>query len=184
MTAEKMNSMLVIGGCRSGKSAYALGYCNRITGNRKFFLATSVPSDEEMHQRVAAHQRERGPDWTTIETPLDIDGSILRFSSRANVILVDCLTLWISNLMAAEKADEQICLLAENLGNTLGTADCPVVLVSNEVGYGIVPDNPLARRFRDTAGRVNQIIARHVNQVVMTVAGIPVPVKPASIPMR
>ena len=158
-----MNTTLVIGGCRSGKSCHALHLADRIGNAGKIFLATCIPRDDEMHQRVSRHQAERGAGWTAVETPFFLSEAIRDIGPKADVLLVDCLTLWVSNLMM-ENADPdastdllaaQTCLLIESLRS----AACPVILVTNEVGAGIVPDNPLARQFRDAVGQVNQRIA-------------------------
>jgi adenosylcobinamide kinase/adenosylcobinamide-phosphate guanylyltransferase len=176
MNAE---TTLVIGGCRSGKSRHALELAESAGGNRKVYVATCVPMDEEMRRRVERHQAERGAGWRTVETPLAIGASIEQNGPQADVILVDCLTLWISNLMGEGRSCEAIVGEAEALCRVLHASCCPVVLVSNEVGGGIVPENAMARQFRDTAGFVNQIVARACTRVVWTVAGIPVTVKRA-----
>ena len=170
---------LVIGGCRSGKSRYALDAADQVKGGRKVFLATSVPRDPEMDKRVAAHQAERGQDWQTIEEPVMIHKSIEKASKTADVILVDCLTLWTSNLMFAEYEEAGIMNALDLLITALEQCSCPVFLVTNEVGYGIVPDNELARQFRDMAGLVNQKIAAMADRVILTVAGIDVLIKPS-----
>jgi adenosylcobinamide kinase/adenosylcobinamide-phosphate guanylyltransferase len=185
---NKARITLVIGGCRSGKSRFALNAANQMTDNqvkaapsgevRKIFLATSVPRDPEMDKRVAAHQAERGEDWQTIEEPIMIHKTIEASSKTADVILVDCLTLWTSNLLFAEYDEPRIMEATALLAGALAKSCCPVFLVSNEVGYGIVPENSLARRFRDMAGLVNQKIAAMADQVILTVAGIEVPIKP------
>lgn len=171
------DTTLVIGGCRSGKSSHAMTLAEQIRGKRKIYVATCVPMDQEMRHRVERHQAERGPDWQTVETPLAIGPCIEEQSVQADVILVDCLTLWISNLMGAGKDQDAIVDEAKALGDHLRAAQCPVILVSNEVGAGIVPENPMARQFRDTAGLVNQIMAKVCTKVVWTVAGIPVSIK-------
>lgn len=172
------NITLVIGGCRSGKSGFALDEANRIAGSQKLFLATSVPTDPEMDRRVARHQAERGGDWQTVEEPVEIHDIIETRSPTADVILVDCLTLWTSNLMAREKDESKIVEHTDRLVSALLNSRCPVFLVSNEVGTGIVPENALARQFRDLAGFVNQRVARAADRVVLTVAGIGVQIKP------
>ncbi|WP_022666027.1 bifunctional adenosylcobinamide kinase/adenosylcobinamide-phosphate guanylyltransferase [Desulfospira joergensenii] len=169
---------LVIGGCRSGKSGFALDEANGIGGPEKIFLATSVPRDPEMDRRVAKHQAERGKDWQTVEEPVDIHEVIETRSEKADVILVDCLTLWTSNLMVQEEDESKIFEYTEKLVKALKKSQCPVFLVANEVGTGIVPDNALARQFRDLAGFVNQRIAGAADRVVLTVAGIGVQIKP------
>jgi len=175
---NKARITLVIGGCRSGKSRFALDGANQITGGKKIFLATSVPTDPEMDRRVAAHRAERGGEWQTIEEPLMIHDTIETASQTAGVILVDCLTLWTSNLLFAKYEEPAIMEAVSLLTTALENSLCPVFLVSNEVGYGIVPENILARQFRDYAGLVNQKIAAAADRVILTVAGIPVTVKP------
>lgn len=169
---------LVLGGCRSGKSRFAQQIADHMTMDRKIYLATCVPTDREMKARVNRHQEDRGPDWETIEEPVRIHETIDRTCDRAKVILVDCLTLWISNLLFEEKGEAGIMAAADLLLDSLNRSTCPAVLVSNEVGYGIVPENSLARQFRDMAGFVNQRVARAVDRVVVTMAGIPVQIKP------
>ncbi len=183
---NKARITLVIGGCRSGKSGFALNAANKIKGDRakgvqKIFLATSVPRDPEMDQRVATHQAERGEDWQTIEEPMMIHEVIESASKTADVILVDCLTLWTSNLLFADYDESKIMEALSFLVAALEQSDCPVFLVSNEVGYGIVPENSLARQFRDYAGLVNQKIAGMADRVILTVAGIEVPIKPPNL---
>lgn len=171
---------LVVGGCRSGKSRYALELAERGFGARKIFMATCVPADGEMRCRVERHQAERGPSWTTVESPVRIAENLLYHSERADGIVVDCLTLWVSNLMMEGLDLDAIACRVQKLTDALEWARCPVVLVSNEVGTGIVPENVLARRFRDAAGFANQRVAGCVDTVVWMVAGIPVTVKPSS----
>ena len=169
---------LVIGGCRSGKSTFALNQANDVEGDNKFFIATSVPTDNEMERRVEKHKLERGEKWHTVEEPVHLHAGIETVGKRADVILVDCLTLWISNLMASNYDQEKIETAVEKLERTLIKSNCPVFLVSNEVGTGIVPENLLARQFRDFSGYVNQRIAKAADRVVMVVAGIDVQIKP------
>ena len=167
----------VIGGCRSGKSAWALDQADKIKGTNKYFVATSVPLDDEMQERVDTHQKERGPDWQTIEEPVKIHEIIRNYSEKADVILVDCLTLWVSYLMLQALDAQQIKKQVTTLETALNQSSCPVFLVSNEVGLGIVPDNSLARQFRDLAGFVNQRMAATAHRVTMSVAGIAVKIK-------
>ncbi|MFH2093714.1 MAG: bifunctional adenosylcobinamide kinase/adenosylcobinamide-phosphate guanylyltransferase [Pseudomonadota bacterium] len=168
----------VVGGCRSGKSTSALNQADRMSGKNKYFIATSVPTDIEMELRVVKHQKERGSDWQTIEEPVEIDKWIQKVSPKASVILVDCLTLWVSNLLFQLKEPDLIDQAICNLEQALKQCKCPIFLVSNEVGYGIVPENQLARQFRDLAGSVNQRVARIAHRVILTVAGIDVQIKP------
>jgi len=136
-----------------------------------------VPHDAEMEQRVDRHQKERGPNWQTVETPVHLPREVSACSLQAEVLLVDCLTLWISNLMLDIEDDQIISKRIAELVQSLNSAACPVVLVSNEVGAGIVPENLLARRFRDFVGEANQAVAARADRVVWMVAGIPVIIK-------
>jgi len=167
----------VIGGCRSGKSRHALQIAEEMPGDRKIFVATCVPQDDEMAQRIAKHQKERSQNWATIEEPLALPEIILANSPKADVVLVDCLTLWVSNLLMKTDNEKKIKRHISQLLDALGKAACPAVLVSNEVGSGIVPENRLARQYRDIIGWVNQDVARTAGKVIWMVAGIPVVVK-------
>lgn len=173
--------ILVLGGCRSGKSGFAKQTADHMAMDKKIYLATCVPTDREMKKRVKHHQDDRGPDWATIEEPIHIHETIDRACAQAKVILVDCLTLWISNLLFQGKDEAGIMAAVDLLVDALDRSTCPVILVSNEVGYGIVPENSLARQFRDMAGLVNQRMARAVDKVIVSMAGIPVQIKPGPI---
>lgn len=172
---------LVLGGCRSGKSNFAKQAADHTAMDEKIYLATCVPTDREMKNRVKRHQDDRGPDWATIEEPVLIHEAIDRACAQAKVILVDCLTLWTANLLFQGKDEAGIMTAVELLVGALNRSTCPVILVSNEVGYGIVPENSLARQFRDMAGLVNQRVARAVGKVIVSMAGIPVQIKPGQI---
>ncbi len=174
-----MNSKisLIIGGCRSGKSSHALSLANQILGSRKIFIATSVPMDNEMSARVIKHQKERGDEWVTAEVPVEVPLKIREVSQSCDVIIVDCLTLWVSNLMFNNYDDDAISSITKELQNALMLSSSPIFLVSNEVGMGVVPENAIARRFRDMAGMVNQKIGQIADQVIYTVAGIPMTIK-------
>lgn len=167
------------GGCRSGKSRQALELAEKLAGDQQIFIATCMPFDEEMKQRVARHQKDRGKNWITLEAPLELPEAIKENGSQGNVILVDCLTLWISNLLmqAPETAESEIMGFIGELEQSLQTVQCPVFLVSNEVGTGIVPENRLARKFRDIIGLANQKVAACADEVIWMVAGIPVTLK-------
>ena len=171
-----MKTTFVIGGCRSGKSSYAQSLAEKIPG-KKLYLATCVPRDAEMRARVERHQGQRGPDWDTLEEPVKLAAALKRKGEDYGVILVDCLTLWISNILLSARGKPGLEKECEELVKILETPDCPVILVSNEVGTGIVPENDLARLYRDEAGRVNQKIAAVADRVVWMVAGIPVTIK-------
>jgi len=163
---------LVLGGAASGKSAYAESLILR-SGHRKGYIATAQAFDTEMKDKIRAHQDSRGPDWQTVEAPTDLTGALATFS-QDNAILIDCATLWLTNLIFAE-ADLEI--ETTNLLAALTNTSCPVVIVSNEVGHGIVPDNALSRKFRNAQGRLNQDIAAQADTVVAVMAGLPLALK-------
>ncbi len=173
------DAIFVLGGCRSGKSGHALALANNMPGTRKLFVATCTPHDDEMARRVAKHQAERGDDWETLEVPVAVARTIREQNGSADVILVDCLTLWISNLMTETRDPDVLSRHIADLADAVAEAACPVILVSNEVGAGIVPENRLARAYRDLAGQANQAVAAVCRTVIWTVAGIPVTIKPA-----
>lgn len=177
----KKKITLVIGGCRSGKSSFALRQANAVQGKDKYYIATSVPTDTEMEKRVQKHRAERGSDWHTVEEAVNIHEKIDLLSPKASVILVDCLTLWASNLLYQSYDSIQIDTAVKALEKSLAKSVCPVFLVSNEVGMGIVPENSLARQFRDVAGLINQRMAKAAHRVVLMVAGIDVQIKPVKI---
>jgi adenosylcobinamide kinase / adenosylcobinamide-phosphate guanylyltransferase len=162
---------LVLGGARSGKSRYAERLVMALP-SPWLYVATAEARDSEMVERVAVHQAQRGPGWTTVETPRDIAGAL---AANANTpALVDCLTLWLSNVLLADAdVDAEI----EHLDGALARTAAPVVLVANEVGSGIVPDNALGRRFRDLQGLLNQRIAVRADRVFLVVAGLPLTLK-------
>ena len=171
-----MQSLLVLGGARSGKSRYAERRA-RESGLTAIYIATAEALDAEMQQRIEHHRNERGPGWETVEAPLDVAGAIRTHAAPGRVLLVDCLTLWISNLLlAGREIEPAVAELAAAIEGAIG----PVILVSNEVGSGIVPDNALARSFRDEAGRANQRLAAVVSEVQLIVAGLPLSLKSAS----
>jgi len=175
-----MNStekILVLGGCRSGKSDHALNLAENM-GSRRIFVATCVPHDDEMRNRVKRHQAERSDAWQTLEVPVDLSGAIADHSPLADVILVDCLTLWLNNLLMETEDVEGIREHIDQLAQAVQNAPNAIVLVSNEVGAGIVPENRLARLYRDLAGWTNQAMAAVCDRVIWTVAGIPVTIKP------
>jgi len=169
--------IFIIGGCRSGKSKHALQTAEKMPGNRKIYIATCVPQDNEMKQRVARHQKERSQNWVTVEEPLHLPQALLENSPKADVMLVDCLTLWVSNLLMKTDDEKQLEEMISQLIDTLEKATGPIVLVSNEVGTGIVPENRLARQYRDIIGLANQAVAKTAGKVIWMVAGIPLTVK-------
>lgn len=174
---KTIENTLVLGGCRSGKSSYALELAESVSNSKRLYIATCVPYDNEMKDRVDRHQSERDETWTTVETPLQLSESIIKESNLYDVILVDCLTLWVTNLLLDGKSEEEIFEEVKKLSVAIEKSHCPVILVSNEVGAGIVPENKLARQFRDIAGFVNQKMAKCVPDVFFTAAGIPLKIK-------
>ena len=167
------NPMIFItGGCRSGKSRYALDYANRHY-SKKLYLATSETLDEEMARRVENHKKMRGPEWVTVEEPLEISDKIKQFGDRTEVILIDCLTLWLSNLLMNLRGDEMIMADVDRLVGAMKKCPSALIIVSNEVGMGIVPADPLSRRFRDLSGFANQRIAEAAETAILMVSGIP-----------
>jgi adenosylcobinamide kinase/adenosylcobinamide-phosphate guanylyltransferase len=171
------NKILIIGGCRSGKSGHALALAEAM-GPRRVFVATCIPHDDEMRDRVARHQKERSEAWSTLEIPVALPEAIRRHSPPPDVMLVDCLTLWMNNLLMETEDVETIRRRIDDLAGAVSDAPHAVVLVSNEVGTGIVPENRLARLYRDLVGWTNQAVAAVCDRVIWTVAGIPVTVKP------
>ncbi len=164
--------ILITGGARSGKSLYAEGRALALPGV-PHYIATAEAGDDEMAARIAAHRARRGPDWQVREAPLDL-AQALEATDGAGPRLVDCLTLWLSNLMFADvnvqEATARLCAVVRRQVS-------PVIFVTNEVGMGIVPENALARRFRDEAGRLNQEIAALADEVQLVVSGYPLRVK-------
>jgi adenosylcobinamide kinase / adenosylcobinamide-phosphate guanylyltransferase len=170
---------LILGGARSGKSAYAQRLAEGLSsesGQPLVFVATAEAHDAEMQDRIVRHQAERDARWRTVEAPLDLE-SVLGTLDRETVLL-DCLTLWLTNSMLAQDGAAHGARL-ERLPSILTAREGATVVVSNEVGLGIVPDTALARRFRDEAGRLNQAVAAAADAVVFMAAGLPLTLKPA-----
>ena len=173
----ELNSKLILvtGGARSGKSRHALtlgtGY------RRKAYLATGVSTDDEMRERIARHKRERGPKWQTLEEPLDLSTVIEQAAEDFDLILIDCLTFWISNLLLKEGKEHLVAEKIAQLKELLTQRPCSFIVVSNEVGMGIVPDNSVSRLFRDLVGFANQEIAKVADQAIFMVAGFPMEFK-------
>lgn len=169
-----MTTLFVTGGARSGKSRYAQQRVESWPGSL-VYIATAQALDAEMTERIARHVSDRGERWHTIEAPIDLPQAIAQAARQGDAILIDCLTLWLSNLMGAGAALDRA---FDALALATGSCTRPLALIANEVGLGIVPDNPLARRFRDEAGRLNQLIARVADEVVFVAAGLPLRLKP------
>jgi len=164
---------LVLGGARSGKSAFAEKLVETASPER-LYLATGQAWDEEMRDRIALHQQRRGQGWETLEAPVELMQALVANTVAGRPMLVDCLTLWVTNLMLGEHdVDAAFDLLAASLSGLKG----PVVFVSNEVGLGIVPENAMARVFRDHAGRLHQLIAGLADEVHFVAAGLPLKMK-------
>ena len=164
---------LVFGGARSGKSLFAESLVLD-AGAQRVYIATAERVDDEMTRRIEVHRARRGQAWRTVEAPIELAQAIGRESTPRTCLLVDCLTVWLGNLMHHGR---DVDAAAKSLLESLSAAPGPVVLVANEVGLGIVPDNPLARAFRDHAGRLNQAVARAAGNVHFVAAGIPMALK-------
>jgi adenosylcobinamide kinase/adenosylcobinamide-phosphate guanylyltransferase len=165
---------LITGGSRSGKSAHALTLAN---GARRFFIATAEALDAEMAARIAHHRAARPADFETIEEPVELRRALEGLEGRADCVVIDCLTLWVANLMGCEFGDQRILAEADALAAALTRSSFTAIAVTDEVGSGIVPDNPTARRFRDLLGWTNQKIARAADSVLLMTAGYPLRIK-------
>jgi adenosylcobinamide kinase/adenosylcobinamide-phosphate guanylyltransferase len=175
--------LLVTGGCRSGKSRYAQKWAEERASER-LFLATARVTDEEMAERIRKHQEMRGKGWITVEEPTGVARAIRKHGASVQVILIDCVTIWLSNLLLEGLSDPEILERVEALKAVLNRSSASVAMVTNEVGWGIVPDHPLGRRFRDLAGTVNQRLAAVADKVVLMAAGLPITLKGDSIGLR
>ncbi len=172
--------IFILGGARSGKSAYALKLTEAMAG-KKLYLATAQALDKEMAEKIKNHKKQRGSKWTTIEEPIKV-ADVIRWDKKHDVLLLDCLTLWVSNLMSKESGvrSQKSEVIYKNINQLISTcknSKANIVVVSNEVGLGIVPDNPLARRFRDIAGYANQKMAEAADEVYFVAAGMPMRMK-------
>ena len=168
-----MTAIFILGGARSGKSRFAEDLVTA-TGLNRHYVATGRAWDEEMQARIVKHRADRGPSWTTHEEPVDLIGKLTAMDGEGRIVLIDCLTLWVINLMMEERD-----MAAEfaALADFLPRAKARLVIVSNEVGLGIVPDNRMARDFRDHAGRLHQSIAAKAAEVYFIAAGLPLKMK-------
>lgn len=175
---------LVLGGARSGKSALAErlieAHCRTLSADAApVYIATGLASDDEMRERIRLHRERRAPHWITVEETLDLPGALAEHSGAEHPVLVDCLTLWLSNLLHSDRdVEPQFTRLCAGLHAPAGR----VVLVSNEVGLGIVPDNAMARLFRDRAGRLHQMVAEVADSVLFVAAGLPLVLKDRGAP--
>ena len=175
------HSLLVLGGARSGKSRHALEQA-RQDGTRVAFLATARALDGDMATRIGRHRAERPPRWTTIEEPHEVPAACRRAARSHDLVVVDCVTVWVSNLMERGDDDAVVLAAADELAKLLRERLVSVILVSNEVGEGVHPSTPLGRRYRDLLGSVNQRLAAAADRVTLMVAGLPMTVKDGTPP--
>lgn len=181
--SPSVHSVLILGGAKSGKSSHAQALAEG-WGGRLVYLATAQAGDQEMARRIARHQADRGPGWSTLEEPLALEESLARADGPDTVFLVDCLTLWLSNLvLGANLGDEEVAARGQALARLLPNLEARIILVANEVGLGIVPENALARRWRDLAGSLNQRLARACDTVLLITAGLPLALKGGPLPL-
>jgi adenosylcobinamide kinase/adenosylcobinamide-phosphate guanylyltransferase len=168
--------ILILGGARSGKSQFALSLGGKMPG-QKIFVATAEALDAEMAERIHRHREMRSKEWKTVEEPIHLCDLLAIKSKDGRLILIDCLTLWLSNLLQKDENSKTIEIQINRLIESLKKTERNVILVSNEVGWGIVPDNPLSRKFRDLTGLMNQKVAETADTVYLVSAGIPVRIK-------
>ena len=166
--------IFITGGARSGKSDFAIKIAKKFN-RRVAFIATCIPEDKEMLERIKIHKSNRPLDWETIEEPKNLIPVLRKLKNKT--VIIDCITLLVSNLLLSGISDEEILKDIKEIIKVLKRSNLKVIFVSNEVGAGIVPANKIARRFRDLAGRVNQIIAQNSDECYLLVAGIPVKIK-------
>jgi adenosylcobinamide kinase / adenosylcobinamide-phosphate guanylyltransferase len=172
--------IFITGGVRSGKSRFALEMAKKFPGS-KAYLATAQGLDEEMRRRIARHRKSRPRTWQTLEEPIRIAETLQKEGKRFDLILLDCLTLWLSNLMMARWTGKKILAATDRFLRLARQAPGSIILVSNEVGLGIVPDNPAARDFRDLSGLIHQKVARAADEVYFLVCGLPQKIKGSKI---
>ena len=175
--------LLVTGGTRSGKSRYAVERA-KTWGPRVLYVATCQPVDDEMRERVRRHQAERPVTWRPVDPGAEIVTAIQEHGAKADGILLDCLTLYVSSLLMSGSGEFEVMQQVETLCMALRDISRPAVMVTNEVGWGVVPETSLGRLFRDAAGCANQVAARHAQEVVMLVCGLPVVIKQDGSPTR
>ena len=173
---DRKSVTLVLGGVRSGKSRWAQEFASRF--ERVAYVATAQACDDEMRQKIRRHQDDRPKHWQTFEEPLELAQVIESHAAKFDILLVDCLTVFVANLLEADESDpKSLETRVEGLIMTLGTTTVPIVLVSNEVGSGVVPPYPAGRKYRDALGELNQRIAAIADNVVLLVAGLPLALK-------
>jgi adenosylcobinamide kinase/adenosylcobinamide-phosphate guanylyltransferase len=180
MTANRF--ILVGGGVRSGKSAFALERA-RTLGARRVFLATAQAFDGEMRDRITAHRAERGSDFQTLEEPLHVPEALAELHD-VDVLVLDCVTLWLSNLLLAETPAHEILEKVDALGELLAKRPFHAIAVTNEVGMGIVPETPLGRAFRDLSGMAHQRLARRADEIHVAILGVILRIRPAPVQLQ
>ena len=173
------SSHLIVGGARSGKSRHSLSLA-RERSARIAFVATAQAGDADMAARIARHRADRPSSWLTVEEPLDVAAACRRLADRADLLLVDCLTLWVSNRLLRGDEDKAILEGADDLAAFMGAREASLIIVSNEVGEGVHPPTPAGLRFQDLLGLVNQRVAEAADRVTLMVAGIPLTLKDGS----
>lgn len=171
--------ILIGGGVRTGKSAFALHLARRL-GKRRLYIATAEARDDEMAMRISRHAKERGSEFRTIETPIDVVDAVAA-SSDADVAVLDCLTLWLSNLLLRNDTEEAILSQVDRLIKVIREKRFHVIVVTNEVGMGIVPDSSLGRAFRDLCGRAHQALSAHADEIYFGALGTLIRLKPAPL---
>ena len=169
-------TILLTGGARSGKSAFATELAEKY-GENITFMATCQALDVEMKKRIALHRKSRPKTWITIEEPMDVQQALRKIPAKTGAVIIDCLTLWVTNLLLAGKSEKTILSQVKAIAGAIKSSAFSVIIVTNEVGSGIVPENKLARDFRDIAGKANQIVARAADEVFVMIAGMPLKLK-------
>ena len=174
--------VLITGGARAGKSDFATGLA-RDAGRDVLFVATARAGDDEMRERIAHHRASRPAEWDTLEEPIDPAGALARRGGRYDTVVLDCMTLWVSNLLLTLEGDREVQAgrVLEKIHELLAWhqgGDSSLIIVTNEVGMGIVPDNPLGRLYRDVLGKANRLVAASADRVYLLVAGVPMQLKP------
>jgi adenosylcobinamide kinase/adenosylcobinamide-phosphate guanylyltransferase len=167
--------VLVTGGSRSGKSNYALDLAGPY--RKKAFIATAEARDQEMRARIEEHRRQRDPSFQTVEAPVDLAGALKALPAGVEVAVIDCVTVWLGNLFHRQLVNDGLAAEIEAFLGSIEAPPCDLIIVTNEVGMGIIPADPETRRFRDAAGRINQRLARVAHEVILTVCGIPLQLK-------
>ena len=167
--------VLITGGSRSGKSKHALDLADG--HGHKGFIATAEPTDDEMRARIELHRRERDPSFFTVEEPVDLALALKSLPENTEVVVLDCITVWLANLSYRQKIKDGTCPEIEDFLDSLNDPPCHLIVVTNEVGMGIIPSDSATRHFRDLAGSINQKLAAKAHKVILTVSGIPLRVK-------